>query len=380
MTGSGAGGPVAPRARRLTGFATAAVTLLLVLLPALVAGARLAAPAAPGELERVRQALVSAEAGRANVVGPHSVVAHAFLRSMVVGVHEVVRADEPALLARARFAQVLVLFGLGGVLYTAVLLAGDRLRALLACAWFAVLPPVASEGHVLRAETPAVLFVWLGLAVLLGLAGVRRPRRGLLRRESLIVGCAVPCSCLGIATLPSLGLLLLVPGVVMILAAAQLTVRVVVVVRRRGFLSWPYMAANRRLLPWIGTALLTPLVAWWLLQVVVVGPSEGLLPTPAGVGLLPAGQPWRSVVLALLWLGGLGGVFRLGVALGQRSSLAPALVLWTGVLLALLGGLTEANADRLPQAPAAAIVLAEGCLWAVFLLRRRWRPSPGRPG
>lgn len=378
MTGSCAGGPAAPRARRATGLATAAVTLLLVLLPALVAGASIAAPAASGEFERLRQALASAESGRANAVVAHSVVAHAFLRSMVVGVRDVVRADEPALLARARGAQVLVLLGLGGVLYTVVLLAGDRLRALLACAWFAVLPPVAIEGHVLRAETPAVLFAWLGLAVLLGLAGVRRPRRGLLRREFVVAGCAVSCSCLGIATQPSLGLLLLVPGVVMILVAAQLAVRVVIVVRRRGLLSWPYAAANRRLLPWIGVALSTPLVAWWLLQVVVVGPCEVLVPTAAGVGLLPTGQPWRSVLLVLLWLGGLGGVFRLGVALGQRSSLAPALVLWSAVLLALLGGLADASADRLPQAPAAAIVLAEGCLWAVFLLRCWWRS--GRPG
>lgn len=377
MTGSRAGGPAAPPARWLPGLAVAAVTLLLVMLPALVAGARLAAPAAPGELERVRQALASSQPGRAHGVEVHSELAHAFLRSMVVGAADGVRGDESALLARARLAQVLVLLGLGGVLYTVVLLAGDRLRALLACAWFAVLPPVATEGHVLRAETAAVLFVWLGLAVLLGLAGVRRARRGRPRRELLVAGCAVLCSCLGIATQPRLGLLLLVPGVVMMLSAAQLVVRVVVVVRRRGLLHWPYAATNRRLLPWIGTALLTPLVAWWLLQVVVVGPSESLLPTRSEVGLLPGAGPWRAVVVALLWCGGLGGVFRLGLALGQRSSLAPALVVWTGVLLALLGGLADPNADRLPQVPAAAIVLAEGCLWAVFLMRRAWRS--GRP-
>lgn len=364
---------MAPRTARLPALAVAVATLLLVLLPALVAGVRLAAPAAPGELERVREALLTADASRSPSAGSHSEVAHAFLRSMVVGAREVVRADDSALLARARFAQVLVLLGIGGVLYTVVLLAGDRLRALLACTWFAVLPPVAMEGHVLRAETPAVLFAWLGLAVLLGLAGVRRPRRGPRRRELPIAGCAVFCSCLGIATQPSLGLLLLVPGVVMLLSAAQLALRVVVVVRRRGFLYWPYAATNRRLLPWIGTALLTPLAAWWLLQVVVVGPSESLLPTRSEVGLLPFAQPWRGVVLVLLWFGGLGGVFRLGMALGQRSSLAPALVVWTGVLLTLLGGLADPNADRLPQAPAAAIVLAEGCLWAVFLSRRAWR-------
>jgi len=374
VTRSRPGGRAAPRAARL---GTAAATLLLVLLPALVAGARLAAPAAPGEFERVRQALASTDAAGEPVAVPRSEVARAFLRSMVVGAPEP-RGDEPALLARARFAQVLVLLGIGGALYTVVLLAGDRLRALLACAWFAVLPPVGVEGHVLRPETPAVLFVWLGLAVLLGLAGVRRPRRGLRRRELLTSVCAVACSCLGVATQPSLGLLLLVPGVVMTLSAVRLAVRVVAVVRRRGVLHLPYAATNRRLLPWIGTALLTPLVAWWLLQVVVVGPSEGLLRTPSEVGLLPAGQPWRTVVLALLWLGGCGAVFRLGMALGQRSSLAPALVLWTGVLLCLLGGLADPGTDRLPQAPAAAIVLAEGCLWAVFLLRRLRRV--GRPG
>lgn len=378
MTRSRPGGGALPRAAPLPRLATAAATLLLVLLPALVAGSRLAAPAAPGELERVHQALASTDVAGEPAPVARSEVARAFLRSMVVGAPEPVRADERALLARARFAQVLVLLGLGGALYTVVLLAGDRLRALLACAWFALLPPVGIEGHVLRPETPAVLFVWLGLAVLLGLAGVRRPKRGLLRREFLTSVCAVACSCLGVATQPSLGLLLLVPGVVMTLSAVRLAGRVVAVVRRRGFVYLPYAATNRRLLPWIGTALLTPLVALWLLQVVVVGPSEGLLRTPSEVGLLPAAQPWRTVVLALLWLGGLGGVFRLGMALGQRSSLAPALVLWTAVLLSLLGGLAEPGADRLPLAPAAAIVLAEGCLWAVFLLRRLRRL--GRPG
>lgn len=366
------------RLARLPRLATAAATLLLVLLPAMVAGARLAAPPAPGELERLHAALATTDAAAGPVPVARSEVARAFLRSMALLVPASTVKNETELLARARLAQVLVLGGLGCALYTVALLAGDRLRALLACAWFAMLPPVVDDGHVLRPEAPAVLFVWLGLAVLVGLAGVRRPRLGLFRREVLTAGCVGICLGLGVATQPTLGLLLLVPGVVMTLLAARLCWRVGSVVRRRGLLHLPYAAANRRLLPWIGTALLTPTVALLLLQVVVVGPSEGLLPTASGAGLLPAGQPWRGMLLALLWLGGLGGVFRLGTALSQRSALAPSLVLWIGVLLSLLGSLAADGVDRLPQAPGAAIVLAEGCLWAAFLLRRRSRSGRSR--
>lgn len=363
--------PASP-AQKLLRPAVAAATLLLVLLPALVVAQHLGAPPHRGERERVVRAVAAAPAER--VVDGE--VARSFYRSALRDV--AIDADDTRSpwLPRARLAQVFGVFALAGLLYTAVLLAGDRLRAVLACAWFAVLPPVLGEGHVLRAETPAALFGWLGLAVLLGLVPAERRARGVSWRGFVIGACALTANGLAVAALPTFGVALLAPGVVLTLAALQLLVRGARIVRRRGLGRLPYAACNRRLLPWTALALATPVVALGTMLVSAPGPvpegADGSAWLTAGsdVGLLPSAAPWHLLVWGLLWLGALGGVFRIGTEFGRRGRVTATVVLWVGVALMLAGARQSPPVDALPAAPAAAVVLGEGSLWALFLLRR----------
>jgi hypothetical protein len=363
--------PASP-ARKLLRPAVAAATLLLVLLPALVVSQHLGAPPHPGERERIVRAIAAAPSER--VVDGE--VARSFYRSALRSVSIDASDAASPWLPRARLAQVLGVFGLTGLLYTAVLLAGDRLRALLACAWLTALPPVLTEGHVLRAETPAALFGWLGLAVLLGLVPSARRGRGALGRGFFIGGCALTANGLAVAALPTFGVALLAPGVVLTLAALQLLARSVRIVRRRGIGRLPYAACNRRLLPWTALSLATPLVALGTMLVAAPGPvpegADGSAWLAAGsdIGLLPAAAPWRTLLWALLVLGALGGVFRIGTEFGRRGRVTATVVLWVGVALMLAGARQSPPVDALPAAPAAAVVLGEGTLWAVFLLRR----------
>ena len=362
--------PASP-AQKLLRPAVAAATLLIVLLPALVVSQHLGAPPHPGERERVVRAVATPSAP---VVDGE--VARSFYRSALRDI--AIAADDPASpwLPRARLAQVFGVFALGGLLYTAVLLAGDRLRAVLACAWLAVLPPVLGEGHVLRAETPAALFGWLGLAVLLGLVSAERHGRGAAWRGCVIGVCALTANGLAVAALPTFGVALLAPGVVLTLAALQLLARGVRIVRRRGLGPLPFAACNRRLLPWTALVLATPVVALGTMLAAAPGPvragdeAGAALAAGSNVGLLPAAAPWHVVVWALLLLGALGGVFRIGTEFGRRGRVTATVVLWVGVALMLAGARQSPPVDALPAAPAAAVVLGEGSLWAVFLLRR----------
>lgn len=371
-TGPGRASWPASPARKLLRPAVAAVTLLLVLLPALVAAQHLGAPPHPGERERIVRAVSVAPAER--VVDGE--VARSFYRSALRDVSIDVADPAAPWLPRARLAQVFGVFALAGLLYTAVLLAGDRLRAVLACAWLAVLPPVLGEGHVLRAETPAALFGWLGLAVLLGLVSTERRVRGAAWRGGVIGVCALTANGLAVAALPTFGVALLAPGVVLTLAALQLLGRGARIVRRRGLGRLPYAACNRRLLPWTGLALATPVVALGTMLVAAPGPvpagadSTTWLTAGTEVGLLPSSAPWHLLVWGLLVLGALGGVFRIGSEFGRRGRVTATVVLWVGLALMLAGARQSPPVDALPAAPAAAVVLGEGSLWAVFLLRR----------
>lgn len=366
--------PLAPGLRRP---AVAAATLLLVLLPALVVAQRLGAPPHPGERERVLRAVAVAP-GQPVADGE---VASSFYRSALRDVPIAPNDAAAPWLPRARLAQLLGVFGLSGLLYTAVLLAGDRLRALLACAWFAVLPPVLAEGHVLRAETPAALFAWLGQAVLLGLVAAERRRRGATWRAFAIGGCALIANGLAVAALPTFGLALFVPGIVLTLAALQLLVRVVRVGRRSGLLRLPYVACNRRLLPWTALALATPVVALVTMRLAAGDAAAApgatvpapLAATASDAGLLPTTGIAHWALLAVLGLGALGGVFRIGAEFGRCGRVTAPIVLWVGVALLLAGAWRSPSIDALPAAPAAAVLLAEGTLWVVFLLRRSLR-------
>ena len=63
----------------------------------------------------------------------------------------------------------------------------------------------------------------------------------------------------------------------------------------------------------------------------------------------------------------------IGAEFGRCGRVTAPIVLWVGVALLLAGAWRSPSIDALPAAPAAAVLLAEGTLWVVFLLRRSLR-------
>lgn len=381
MTGSPAAGvqraaAFAPPVRgRLARVAVHCATLLVVALPAMVAGARLGDAPAPHELDLLQQALSPATAA-----GARSEVVTMFAQAAVGAANW--PADAAArleLLGHARLAQVFGLLLLSVLVHFCVLLARGRLQALLACVCLALTAPVRCDGFVLRSETPAVVLATFAVLLLQCLA--HTPRDGRERttwshwlRVFALALCAMSANGLAVAALPSSGEVLLVPGIVLTLAALQVFVRGLRVRVRRSLLAVPLPAINRRLLPWTAMSLSSPMVAWWLLSRFVLGSTEALQPTYGMHEVLPAAWLPRIGTAALLLLGGVVAVVRVGVRLGRAGRLGPDLVLLVACAVALAASCADpAGQDRLPAAVALAVLGSEGVRAAVVLLRGRVR-------
>ncbi len=357
--------PSRPLLRRT---ALVCVTLLCLVLPALVAGLGLGEPPRGHELARLQHAIAPASApDRAT-----NEVARQFFAFVVAG--ETVFPSEPGpqaqLLARARLGQVIGLFGVGLLLYLAVLLAHGRLQALLACAALAVLPPVLHEGHVLRPETPAALFAALSLVLLQCVA--QQPRTGARRtvHTAGLLLCAMVASGLSFATLPISAAVLLVPGIVLCVAAVQLTVRSVRIGRRQGLARVPLRAINGRLLPWTAAALLWPVIALGLLAIVVSGPIDTLTATASTIAWLPEGLLARVAFALTFATGALAAILAVGMRFGRRGRIGADLVLFVFCAVTLAGGAGNGEGtDRLPLAVATAAVLAHGARTLLVLLQ-----------
>ncbi|MBL8730131.1 MAG: hypothetical protein JNM25_17040 [Planctomycetes bacterium] len=341
------------------------MTLAVVLLPPLAAGTGHGAPPTPYEVAALRAVLDPGSEGPRS----GSEVVRQFHRAAVGGDALALPADEAglaALVGRARLLQLLSIAGISALLYLAVLLARGRLQALLACAALAVLPPVAQAGALLRPEAPAALFTGLALLLLQSFAQTasRAPGRRPWRRIASLGGlglCAVLALGLATAALPSLGASVLLPGLVLTLGAAMLLVRTTRVLRRHGWQRLPHRALNARLLPWTAIALLSPAVVIAVLAAAVAGPIDGLLATPAQVGLLPASTVPRLGAGALMVVGAIAAVLRIGLRFGRGGRIGAELVLLVYCALELVATLgAPPGSDRLPAAPALAVVLAEG--------------------
>lgn len=354
--------------------AAAGFTLAILLLPALSVGSRIGAPPTAGEIERLASAL-TIEPGRA---GP-TPLARSFLLATVWPEPPALPADEPgraAVASQARLAQMGAVLAATLLLYVVVLLARGRLQGLIACAGLLLLPPVAVEGHVLRAEALAVVFVLFAVLVLQCQAApgpVLRRRRPLHRAAyaAAVAGCASMALGLAVGTLPSAGECLLVPGVVLVLAVLQLAARARRVVRRRGFVRLPVRALNGRLLPWTATTLLAVAAALWSLLRAGAA-AEAQHPSASGVGLLPA-DPWlHFALLAVVGVGAVAGVVRTGLRFGRGGRIGGDVVLlvYCGAHLATALG-DPVGIDRLPAAPALAVVLSEGVIALFGTWKRR---------
>ncbi|MCA8965563.1 MAG: hypothetical protein KDC48_11800 [Planctomycetes bacterium] len=366
-----------PAVRRL---AEASLVLLFVLLPALVVGTQLDAPATVGELRRLTAVLGTGPVGEA-----HSLVADRFY---VVALGELPRtmpdtdAAQAALLARARLGQFAFVAALAALVYLALALARGRVAGLCACAALALLPPVLREGHVLRPETPAAVFGLFAIVLLQCLARLGVGSRGPLGLGAFVQAFGlVTCACVALgvsyAALPTTSLLLVVPGCVLSLAVLQHGWRAVQVVRRRGLIRLPLHSLNRRLLPWTAASLLAPLGVALVVHLAVQGPTEALSPTVAVYGLGPSAAGWRLAVGALAVFGGVAAVLRVGGRFGRRGRIGADLVLLVYCAVQLAWHLANPSQhDALRIAPAFAILLGDGVLSLGALgfgLRRRAR-------
>lgn len=348
--------------------------MLCVLLPGLVAGVRLSAAPAPGELARVQRAVAPGP-----TVAPDSEIGRLFHRATLPAgtTFPADAAAQAALLARARLAQAGGMAGVGLLLYLVVVVARGRVQALLACIALACLPPVALEGHVLRPETPSVLLAGLSLLLLQCLAQApRRAGRHWTRAVTAggLVGCAMLACGLAVATLPSNAASLLVPGVVLTVAAGALFLHALRTGRARGLARVPVRALNARLLPWTAAALMTPVVVLWLLSAGVGVPVDAVAPSVSAAAAWPAALPGRFLVFGLGALGAASGVVRAGVQLGRSGRITADLVLLVACAVTVVGAFAGVpGADRLPAAVLTAVLLADGARTLLVVLARLLR-------
>lgn len=353
-----------PFVRRI---AEACLVLLFVLLPALVVGAQLDAPATAGELRRLSLAFGADAAALGDA--SHSLIAEQFYLAALhdlPGVLPTSAAEQAALVGRARLAQFAFVLALSGLVYLVMSLARGRIAGLCACLCLSLLPPVLHEGYVLRPETPAAVFGMLSVLLLLCLARSGAADHGPLRwRSGLQITALLGCACLSLglalAALPSSSLLLVVPGCVLSLAVLQHGWRGLRILRRRGWLWLPLHAQNRRLLPWTAASLLAPLTVALVVHLAVHGATSELLPTIGNVGLWPGGAWLRLAVVAFAAFGAAAAIVRVGGRFGRRGRIGADLVLLVYCAVELAWYAAEpAPFDGLRAAPAAAMLLGDG--------------------
>ncbi|MBK8978199.1 MAG: hypothetical protein IPM29_20030 [Planctomycetes bacterium] len=348
----------ATRARRLV---AAAVALLAVLLPALVAGRTIDRPAAAGELARLGAAVDDPD-GRA--AGPAQLLYVAFVD--VAPLAGTVGTQRDAALRRAlpmaRLGMVAGLFVATALFHVAVTLAAGRALAWLACLVLAVVAPVRDVGCSLRPEVANLAFAMLGLVAVVALC---RPRAGTAAgRAATTVATLAGGLALGlaVATQPAYGVHLFAPGLgAAWVLAANLRGTWRALRQRRPDLA-PVGGAWRELVPWLLTTLCSFAAGAVLLR------SGAPAPTPTGVGLVPTG--WWVPVAALAGAGAvvwvLGSRSRPPAQRMAHALLAAQSALWIGHRAML-----APDADALPAAPAFALFVAAGLTLAVVLPGRR---------
>lgn len=354
---------------------SACVLLLFLLLPALVAGARLDRPARPGELPRVEEALDPSAA-------TNSPVARMYY-GMTLPAEPA--GDAMQSLALARRAQLLGILGLSFLLYLTVRMVRSRLVAIAACLALAVLPPVFADGYVLRPETPAALFALLAVLLLQGLPRMTRSRPrswhlGLPSQLATMSSVGI-CLALAVSALTTYTVYLLLPAATLFLAVLTWGLRLPRLARHRGLARMPVRAFALRLGPWVGTAFFTLFFSWLLFSSELGPSSVPHVSTATTAGIYPEPLLLRLPTVVLTVLGALSLVLRTGVDLGRTARLSPAAVLLVFAAIVLVDRLLHGEGvDGLAAALALAVLIAEGlCVVVVFAAPVVWR-RPRPPG
>ncbi|MAD34163.1 MAG: hypothetical protein CMJ88_10450 [Planctomycetes bacterium] len=371
--------PSAASAGKSLRVAALCCSVLVLLLPALAALTAIGDDAAPGELSRLERVVRGQPPGQQ----VDSNGAQLLFGAAVLGERWPTDARaQRALLVRARTAQVVGVACMALLLYVVVALAGGRIQALLSCAAFALLPPVGEVGFVLRGETVGGVFTLLSVAFMQAGANPPPALRGRRPRHSAAIACglflcAATAIALGCEAVPSLGESLLVPGVVLLTAAAGLALRGRRAWRRRGLMGLPIRAINRRLIPWTALGFVAPAVALFVITRSYTVSVDALeVTTPQG-SLLPASGFGYAGLASLTAAGALALTFRVGARSGRGARISSDLILFSYCAVFLLAAFTdEVPRDPLPLAPAAAALAGIGAhalLVAMSGLRVRLR-------
>jgi hypothetical protein len=124
---------------------------------------------------------------------------------------------------------------------------------------------------------------------------------------------------------------------------------------------------NRRLLPWTAAALLVPATAVLVLRATLPEAAEPVR-SASEAPLLPAVWWLRASCWVLFAAGVVIAVLRIGLRFGRRGRIDVDVVLLVYCAVHLAVAFGVGSFDRLPAAPAMAVVLSEGGRLAVSLL------------
>lgn len=339
----------------------AAISILALLFPAMVAGVSLDAAVAAEEVARLASVLppVSAEEGPAAV----------FYSSLLPA--ELQPEELSAAVPMARLRVLLVIALISGLLMATVSIIRGRGTAIMACLAFGCLPPIAVDAARIRPEIPSSLFAMLGVMFLVSMpVQIRLPRGVALILRSFAFALVIGSSlALAIATLPQYGVFLLIPGTLMLLVVLLQVWSCLACLRRKGLARWPSRAMSARIGPWVLVSFATLVFAAMFLT----SEGQGEQPSVSAAGLLPE-TPWLRWPMSMLaLLAGLSLLFESGLALGRgrRITGREVLLIYSIGLLLHHWQMSGAGRDALLAAPAMAFLLAEGLRILIYAWARR---------
>jgi len=355
--------------RRVT---SAVVTVLVLLLPALVGGVGIDAPAGDMELRRLEAAL-----GVGGDAAGRSWPADLYYTAAVPGRPEA--GASAGLLHQARLASVGGLVVVSGMVYLLLAMARRRSTGLLACMALAALPPVWQMGAELRPSVPAAAFAGMAMLLLAGFPQQVRHRPGerrLTRWAGLLaamaaIGCLVG---LAAACASSATVLMLVPGGAMLLVVGALWMAIPRLLRRVALPRIPLSAMHWRMAPWVALCAVNLVVVSWTLDACLVG---GAAPAGTPSGLLPdRPEAWIPLV-CLAAVGGGRLLVGVGIRLDHLRRISPdtVIVIYAAVMLGQRA-VGDAAGGALVAAPALAILVAEGARATLMFAASRLLRQP----
>jgi hypothetical protein len=347
-----------PRLRRLT---ASILVLLIVMLPVLLAFVRIEAAPRDAEIARVEQAVLAEKAMQSKPI-------LMFYGSMVSedapGRWEERKKD---ITVNARIAGMLALFGISALLYVLLFLVRGRATAALGCLTLCLLPPIAQEGFVLRAEQCSTLFGILGIVLIAGLPLMLQERaRGVspwLARASLMLVVGMT---FGIARSCQVGawIYLTVPAGALLLSVMTLVLMFPRAARGRSLMYWPFRAAARRYVPWMFLVLSS-----FALTLLVMQQGGGtVVDSQSDVGLLPESWWLAGPILIFAVLGAMRMGLGVGLRLGRLRRVRPDAVMFLYVAgLMMQHYLMPDGIDRMPAAVALACLVGDGAMSAAVV-------------